>query len=125
MLCHLLVSESDNWPELTLHVGVCMEQLPLWFLLLSLFLPRVSLIAAFFLDDLNPYSLGGWLPPTLAIFVPRVLMLIIIFQDRGFSAWILIHSIALVFIYLAAGDSGRGGGQKSREPFNVGDWSSS
>jgi hypothetical protein len=41
-----------------------MDQLPLWFLLLALFLPRVSLLATYFLGDLAVFNLTGWLPPT-------------------------------------------------------------
>jgi len=80
-----------------------MENLPLWFLILSLFLPRVSLIIAYFGDLLSPFNLHGWVPPTIAVLIPRVLVLIMIFQDRGFSPWLVAHGIAMVFVYLAAG----------------------
>jgi len=40
-----------------------MENLPLWFLILSLFLPRVSLIIAYFGDLLSPFNLS-WLGAT-------------------------------------------------------------
>ena len=80
-----------------------MEQLPLWFLLLSLVLPRVSLLIAYLTDGLKAYNLHGWVPPALTIVVPRVLVLILIFIDRGFSPWLVAHAIAMVFAYLAAG----------------------
>ena len=84
-----------------------MEQLPLWFLLLSLLLPRVSLLIAYLTDGLEAYNLPVWVPLGLAILVPRVLVLILIFMDRGFSQWLLVHAIVMVFVYLAAGGSSR------------------
>lgn len=76
--------------------------LPLWFLLLSLLLPRISFIAAYFTGDLPSLVLTGWVSPTLGIFVPRALMLILIFQDRGMSGWLLPHAIAMALTYMAA-----------------------
>ena len=82
-----------------------MEQLPLWFLLLSLMLPRVSLLISYLTDGLVAYNLHGWVPPGLAILVPRALVLILIFMDRGFSPWLAVHAIVMGFVYLAAGES--------------------
>ncbi len=82
-----------------------MNHLPLWFLILALFLPRVSLIAGYFLDTLQAYSLNGFVPPALAVLIPRVLVLILIFQDIGMSAWLFVHALVMVFVYLAAGGS--------------------
>jgi len=84
-----------------------MHSLPLWFLLLSLILPRISLVIAYFQHGLTAFSLSGWIPPTLAILIPRALVLILVFQDRGFGAWLLIHAIALAFTYLSAGSSSK------------------
>lgn len=84
-----------------------MEHLPLWFLIVALFLPRVSLVIAYLADDLVWYGLHGWIPPTLAVVVPRVLVIILIFQDRGFSGWLLVHGIALACVYGGAGATQR------------------
>ena len=80
-----------------------MEHLPLWFLLLSLVVPRICLVAAYFLHDLVAYHLNGWVPPMLGVIVPRALVLIVIFQDRGMSAWLLIHAVVMACVYLSAG----------------------
>ena len=80
-----------------------MEKLPLWFLLLSLLLPRVSLLITYLTHGLEAYNLHGWVPPLLSVVVPRVLVLILIFIDRGFSLWLVAHAIAMVFVYLGAG----------------------
>ena len=74
-------------------------ELPLWFLLLSLLLPRISLIAAYFSGNLTPYNLTGWLPPILGVVIPRVLVIVFIVQDRGMSWWLLVHGLALACVY--------------------------
>jgi len=79
--------------------------LPLWFLLLSLLLPRISFIAAYFTGDLPAFVLTGWVSPTLAVLIPRALMLILIFQDRGMSGWLLVHAVAMAITYFMAGES--------------------
>jgi hypothetical protein len=84
-----------------------MESLPLWFLILALFLPRISLLIAWFVGLLPPFNLHGWVPPTLAVLVPRALILIMIFQARGFSPWLLVHGIMMVIVYLSAGRKGK------------------
>lgn len=76
-------------------------ELPLWFLLLSLLLPRVSLLIAYFADSLSVYNLIGWVPTTLGVLIPRVLVLILIFQGHGFSPWLLVHSIVMAVVYIA------------------------
>lgn len=82
-----------------------METLPIWFLILALFLPRVSLVIAYFADLLPPFNLHGWVPPTIAVLVPRALVLILIFQDRGFSPWLIAHGIGMVIVYVSAGNA--------------------
>jgi hypothetical protein len=80
--------------------------LPLWFLLLSLLLPRVSLVIAYFTDTLTFFSLTTWVSPTLGVLIPRALVLILIFQDRGMSPWLLVHALAMVIVYGCGGSSG-------------------
>ena len=82
-----------------------MHSLPLWFLLLSLLLPRIALIIAYFRHDLAAFSLPGWIPPALGVVIPRALVLILIFLDRGFGGWLLVHAIAMACTYLSAGSS--------------------
>jgi hypothetical protein len=73
-------------------------------LVLALFLPRVSLIIAYFADLLPAFNLHGWVPPTIGVLTPRVLVLIMIFQDRGFSTWLIVHGIGMAIVYRSAGD---------------------
>jgi len=80
-----------------------MKDLPIWFLLLSLLLPRISLLIAYFHHDVALGIFRGWIPPTLAVLIPRVLIIILIFQDRGFGGWLLLHSVVMTCVYLSAG----------------------
>ena len=85
-----------------------MEQLPLWFLLLSLALPRVSLLTGYLVADISIITnLSGWIAPALGVLVPRSLVLILIFQDRGMSPWLVVHAIAMAAVYAAAGSGSR------------------
>jgi hypothetical protein len=84
-----------------------MHTLPLWFLVLSLLLPRVSLVITYFQGELTQFSLSGWIPLTLAVLIPRALILILIFEDRGFGWWLLVHAAAMVCTYLSAGSKGK------------------
>ena len=90
------------------HFHAIMNHLPLWFLILALFLPRVSLVIAYFANDLSAFNLIAWVPGIMAVIIPRGLMLILIFQDRGMSAWLLVHAIAVAVVYAGAGSSSRG-----------------
>ena len=88
-----------------------MEQLPLWFLLLSLLLPRVALLIGYFWADVGPVirTLGSpsWPLLVLGVGIPRALILILIFTDRGWSWWLLPHASAMCIAYIAAGKGQR------------------
>ena len=84
-----------------------MESLPLWFLVLSLFLPRISLVIAYFEKELVVYHLHGRIPPALGIVIPRALVLILIYQDRGFSWWLLLHAVVMACVYGGSGSKAK------------------
>jgi hypothetical protein len=79
------------------------------FLVLSLFLPRLTLIV-FYLFFQIPYNtiplIGDIL---LTVFLPRVLVLIYIVQNLGTdSPWFWIHLVVALLVYF-------GGGKKFRD----------
>jgi len=83
--------------------------LPLWFLIVALFIPRIALLCAWLERDLVPFHLGmGWVPPILALVVPRILILVLIYRDQGLSGWFLVHAIVMVMVW------GGIGGKKMR-----------
>lgn len=87
-----------------LHLTLIVHTLPLWFLIFSLFLPRIALIVAWFGNNLAPFHLVGLLPLLMGILLPRVLILYLIYLDQGISLWFLIHLIAGLMVL---GGSGR------------------
>jgi hypothetical protein len=71
--------------------------LPLWFLVLSLFLPRVALFIAWFDQWRFPIvPIGSIL---LWIFLPRGLVLIFIYLAQGLSLWFLVHLIVALLVW--------------------------
>jgi hypothetical protein len=78
-----------------------------YFLLFSLFAPRIVLIV---------YLIQGWYPHNtvpqiadilLGVFIPRILILIYIYQNMGYqNIWFAAHLIVLILTYFG----GVGGG---------------
>jgi hypothetical protein len=88
-----------------LHLTLFTHNLPLWFLVLSLFLPRISLFVAW----LQAGGAHGHtivvpiIPLIMAVLIPRILILIMIYTDQGLSLWFLIHLIALLIAWGGGG----------------------
>ncbi len=83
-----------------------MTTLPAWFLVLSLFVPRIALIAAFFTDGAFPHLFTKWFSVPLAILLPRVLVLIGIATVMGICPWSWIHLIVTLLVWFASCVSG-------------------
>jgi len=83
--------------SLTLNV----HTIPLWFLVLSLFLPRICMILAWFQHSMTAYipPVVGIIPIIIALLIPRVLILFWIYEDQGLGLWFLIHLIALLLAW--------------------------
>jgi hypothetical protein len=79
-----------------------MTTLPIWFLVLALFIPRIALIAAFFTDGAFPHLFTKWLSVPLAVFLPRVLVLIAIATAMGICPWFWIHLVIAVLVWFAS-----------------------
>ena len=82
-------------------------ELPLWFLIVSVALPRTCLIAAYLWQQLLECVLNGWVSPSLCIFIPRLVIIILIFQNRGMSPWLLLHGIAIAVAYSEGGSQAK------------------
>ena len=77
------------------------HNIPLWFMVLSLFLPRICMLIAWL-----QHSMTQFIPPVLsiipvivALLIPRVLILVWIYQDQGITIWFLIHLIGLLMAW--------------------------
>ncbi|GAC1359339.1 MAG: hypothetical protein NVSMB3_06830 [Acidobacteriaceae bacterium] len=77
--------------------------LPLWFLVFSLFLPRVSLAVAWLQGTLAPFHLHGVVPLVVAVLLPRVLILYLIYVDQGLSLWFFLHLLAALLVWGGTG----------------------
>ena len=79
--------------------------LPLWFLVLSLFLPRICIVIAWLQHSMPTYvpATVGLVQIIVAILVPRILILFWIYQDQGIGLWFLIHAVALLFAWGGGG----------------------
>ena len=79
------------------------HQLPFWFLVFALFLPRVSLAVAWLQGVLIPFHLVGLIPLVIAILLPRLLVLYLIYLDQGLSLWFVIHLVVAILVWAGGG----------------------
>ena len=81
------------------------HQLPFWFLVFALFLPRVALAVAWLQGVLIPFHQTGWIPFVVAVLLPRVLVLYLIYLDQGVSLWFIIHLLVAILVWAGGGRS--------------------
>ena len=88
---------------MSLQILMVLHTLPLWFLIFALFLPRVALFVLWLQMPLTPFHLHGFLPLVVAVFLPRVLVLYLIYLDQGISLWFIIHLVAALATWFGSG----------------------
>ncbi len=79
--------------------------IPFWFLVLSLFLPRLCMLVAWFehsMPHFIPPAVGS-VPVIVAMLIPRAFILFRIYQDQGITIWFLLHLIAIFFAWGGGG----------------------
>jgi len=87
-----------------LHVLVVTQGLlPFWFLVLALFLPRLSIAILWFENALAPFHLHGLIPPILWLILPRALVLYLIYISQGIGLWFIIHLIVAIMVWGGSG----------------------
>jgi hypothetical protein len=81
------------------------NQIPLWFLILSLFLPRICIFVAWIQHTMTQFipTTVGIIPVIVWLLVPRILILFWIYQDQGITIWFLLHVIALLLAWGGGG----------------------
>ena len=86
---------------MNVHVDLATHGIPLWFMVLSLFLPRICIVLAWFQHSMPRYipSVVGIIPAIVALLIPRLLILFWIYSDQGIGLWFLIHVIGLLFAW--------------------------
>ena len=90
---------------MNLHVLLVTHTLPLWFLVLSLFLPRICILIAWLQHGLPAYipTSVNLIQIIVALLIPRILILFWIYQDQGIGLWFLIHAIGIVVAWGGGG----------------------
>ena len=77
-----------------------------YFLLFSLFFPRIVLLAFFFFfpEAYPQNTVPQWADILLGIFFPRVLILLYIYQNLGAdNIWFIAHLIVMILAYFGGG----------------------
>lgn len=90
-----------------------------YFLLFSLFFPRIVMVVYLLLyPHLFPAnSVPQWADILLGLFVPRVLILIYIYQNMGANnIWFAAHMIVMILAYFGGGRETRRRRRRRREP---------
>ena len=81
-------------------------ELNVYFLIFSLFFPRLVLLICIFLyPDLYPANtVPQWADILLGIFLPRVLIIIYIYENMGAdNVWFIAHLIVMILAYFGGG----------------------
>jgi hypothetical protein len=90
---------------MNLSLTLPIHAIPLWFLVLSLFLPRICILLAWFQHSMLQFipATVGIIPIIVAVLVPRLLILFWIYQDQGITIWFLLHALALLIAWGGSG----------------------
>jgi hypothetical protein len=88
-------------------ISLVTHQLPFWFLVFALFLPRIALVVAWVQGTLVPFHLQGLIPLLFWLLLPRVLVLYMIFVDQGLSLWFVIHLVVALLVWGGGGHTMR------------------
>ncbi|MFN2502032.1 MAG: hypothetical protein ABR530_08475 [Pyrinomonadaceae bacterium] len=90
----------------------------IYFLIFSLFFPRIVLLVYLFLfpDLYPPNAVPAWADILLGIFMPRVLILVYIYQNMGAdNVWFIAHLIVMLLAYFGGGRETRRRTRRRRE----------
>jgi len=72
-----------------------------WLLVVTLFLPRIALGIAYISGQIPPNSIPFIGDLLLYIFLPRLLMIIYIYDNLGWeNPWFWIHIVVAVLVYI-------------------------
>ena len=76
----------------------------IYFLIFSLFFPRITLLVYLFQDWYPKNSVPFIADVLLGVFVPRVLILIYIYQNMGYdNIWFAAHLLVMILTYFGGG----------------------
>jgi hypothetical protein len=90
-----------------LEAGTTHQAIAPWFLVLGLFLPRVTLVAAYLTHTVPPNNLPSLVDVLGTVFLPRVLICIYIALNMGYNEWFWLHLIVALIVYGVGSSKGR------------------
>jgi len=102
-LAVLAASMHHPTTQFNLNLAFVVNRLPLWFLVFTLFLPRLAMVVAWFQGVLTPFHLNGIIPPLFWLFLPRILVLYLIYVDQGLTLWFVLHLVVAVLVWGGGG----------------------
>ena len=82
----------------------------IYFLIFSLFFPRLVLLVYLFLFPANypANAVPQWADLVMGIFIPRILVLIYIYQNMGANnVWFIAHLVVMIMVYFGGGHQTR------------------
>ncbi len=93
---------------MTLEAPVATTQaIATWFLVLGLFLPRATLVAAYLTHTMPPNNVPFLLDVLGLVFLPRVLICIYIAYNMGYNEWFWIHLVVALIVYGVGSSKGK------------------
>ena|SRR5580698_460978 len=110
----VLAAAVEHTAQFNLNLAFVVNRLPLWFLVFSLFLPRIAMVVAWLQGVLVPFHLSGIIPPLFWLFLPRILVLYLIYVDQGLTLWFLVHLVVAIMVW---GGSGHQMQRRSRRDY--------
>jgi len=89
-----------------------------YFLILSLFFPRIVLLVYYFLypGHFPPNTVPQWADILLGAFIPRALILMYIYQNMGAdNLWFAAHLVVMIVAYFGGGRETRRRRRRDRD----------
>jgi hypothetical protein len=95
----VLAESMQHTTQFNFNLAFVVNRLPLWFLVFALFLPRLAMVVAWFQGVLVPFRLYGIIPPLFWLFLPRILVLYLIYVDQGLTLWFAVHLVVAILVW--------------------------
>ena len=99
----VLAEAMQHTAQFSFNLAFVINRLPLWFLVFALFLPRIALVVAWLQGVLLPFHLVGIIPLLFWVFLPRILVLYLIYVDQGLTLWFLVHLVVALLVWGGGG----------------------
>jgi hypothetical protein len=76
------------------------HEIATWFLVLALFVPRITLLIAYLTHGIPPNNIPFIGDVLLAAILPRALVVIYIYENMGTGPWFWVHLAMAIAVYI-------------------------